>query len=380
MVGLVLLVRDFFLAAAGRRAGRWRRLMALVLLAVMVALTPRAAAAAGSRVVLVLPEAESSQDPLETQLQGALRGQLMELGVEVGVEVGVVRRADEPLASAARRAQKIAQGEHALGVIWLELGPNRLSVFLYDSSGHLYARDVAADGSPVSQSEAIAIILRSAVAALLEGDAVSMTEVRLPRPSPSPAVTPAAAIATPSARRDRPYLRVGLSYVGSLFAKHTSWQHGAAAVVRAGPTASPWYFGLDYTQFSAVQLEAGGVKTRVQRHPIEVLGGLQLRVAALYFNVEGALSADYTVRTTEQVSAGLVPAEARGRWLWAASTRLGATIPVSGRVYGVLNVGAEFLLNPFHQVVAETKAVNDVVASPLLVRPRLEVGAMISVW
>lgn len=378
MVGLVLLVRDFLLAAAGRHFGRW--LMALALLLLSAALTPRVAAAAVSRVVLVLPEAETSADPLETQLQGALRGQLMELGVEVGVEVGLVRRAEEPLASAARRAQKIAQGEHALGVIWLELGPNRLSVFLYDSSGHLYARDVAADGSPVSQSEAIAIILRSAVAALLEGDAVSMTEVRLPRPSPSPAVSPPAAAETPSLRRDQPYLRVGLSYVGTLFAKRTSWQHGAAVVLRAAPTASPWFLGLDYTQFAAVALQAGGVRTQVLRHPIEVLGGLQLRVAGLYFNVEGALSADYTVRTTEQVSAGLVPADARGRWLWAASTRLGATVPVSGRVYAMLNVGAEFLLNPFHQVVAQTKAVNEVVASPLLVRPRLEVGAMISVW
>jgi hypothetical protein len=377
MVGHVPPAPDAFISVPFRGVVRSLQLMALGLFALLTTLTPRAAYAAESRVVLVLPEARTPAEPLDTHLQGALRGQLRELDVEVGV----VRRAEEPLANAAQRAQSIAQAEHALGVIWLELRPDRLSVFLYDSSGHLYARDVTPDGSTVSQSEAIAIILRSAIAAMLEGDAVSMTEVQLPPRSPGPAVAPAAPVGPPTAPTiDRAYLHAGVSYVGSLFARRTAWQHGAALVLRAAPTDSPWFFGLDYAYFPPVELEAGGVRTRVQRHPLEVLGGLRLRVAALYFNVEGALSADYTVRTTEQVSAGLVPAEARGRWLWAASSRLGVTVPISRRVYGVLNVGAEFLLNPFHQVVAETKIVNEVVASPLLVRPRLELGALISVW
>jgi len=171
-----------------------------------------------------------------------------------------------------------------------------------------------------------------------------------------------------------------LSYVGGLFARRAPWQHGAAVVLMAGPTDSALFFGLDYSQFPPVELEANDVRTRLQRHPAEAFAGLQLRLARVLFSVQGALSADYTVRTTERVGAGLVPAPASGRWLWAVSTRLGVMVPVSGRIYGVLNIGADFLLNPFHQVVGPTNTVNEVVGSPLLARPRLELGAMISVW
>lgn len=357
----------------------WLQLTATVLLALLTSLMPRAAFALSHRVVLIVTEAEGSAQPIDAHLLGALRGQLRELDVEVQV----VRRPREPLAGAARRAQQIARAEHALGVIWLELPASGLSVFLYDASGHLYVRELAPDGSVTSQSEAVAIVLRSAIAALLEGDSVSMTEVQLPPPAPERAEPPAKSIAPvrtarPSAQH--PYLRAGVSYVGTLFARRTRWQHGAGLALAMGPTESPWFFGLDYTFFSPVELESNGVRTRLQRHPIEALGGLQLRVRSLFFNVQAALSGDYLVRTTEQVSEGLLADPARGRWLLAMSTRLGVTVPIGGRVYGVLNLGADFLLNPFRQVVARSSAGDQVIGSPLLARPRAEVGLMIAVW
>ena len=135
--------------------------MVLFVCGLLALLSPRSALAETTRVVL-LTEAESSAQPLDAHLLGALRGQLQELHVEVLV----VAMPDEPLADTARSARRIARAERALGVIWLEAPASGLSVFLYDSSGHLYARDLRPDGSAVSQSEAIAIILRSAIAAL----------------------------------------------------------------------------------------------------------------------------------------------------------------------------------------------------------------------
>jgi hypothetical protein len=151
-------------------------------------------------------------------------------------------------------------------------------------------------------------------------------------------------------------------------------------VITAAGSDSPLFFGLGYTQFAAVELAANGVRTSVQRHPIEAFGGLQLRAGPLFFNVQGALSADYMVRTTQQVGEGLLAAPASRRWLWATSTRLGVTVPVWRRLYGVMNLGADFVLNPFRQVVPQTNLSAEVVGSPLLVRPRLELGALISVW
>ncbi len=332
-------------------------------------------------MVLVLHGAESRDTALDGHLLAALRGQLRELDVDVLV----VQSSQEPVASAARRAKQIANAQRALAVMWLELPPAGPSVFLYDSSGHLYARDVEADGSALSQSEAIAIVLRSAIAAMLEGELVTMTEVQLPatgsEAKPPPAVPPAPRAMPRSVASHRgPYLRAGLSYVGTVFARRTPWQHGAAVVLTAAAADSPLFFGLGYTRFASVELESNTVQTRVQRHPFEALGGLQLRIANVFFMVQGGLAADYLVRTTEEVSGGLLPAPVSRRWSWAMATRLGVTVPVAGRLYGVLNIGADFVLNPFHQVVPQADASSAVVGSPLSARPRLELGALISVW
>lgn len=352
------------------------RSLTLLLAVLLAALIPRAACAESTRVVLVLTEAESSARPLDAHLLGALRGQLRELHVQVQV----VNRPDEPLADTARRARQIASAEHALGAIWLGAPSSGLAVFLYDSTGHLYARSVPPDGSAVSQSEAIAIILRSAIAALLEGHAVGMTEVPLPPPAsrPAPPAVPPAPVPAPTP--DARYLNAGLSYVGTLFARGTSWQNGAAVTLSGAPTSWPLYIGLDYAFFPRVEFAANGVATRLQRHPVEVLSGLRLRLGSVFFNVQGALSADYMVRTTMAASAGLVPTPETQRWLWAISSRLGITVPVSPFISGVFNLGADFLLNPFEQVAHTTSDGDRLVGAPLRVRPRVELGAMILVW
>jgi hypothetical protein len=351
-------------------------LLGLFLYGLLAALSPRTALAESTRVVLVLTEAESSAQPLDAHLLGALRGQLQELNVEVLV----VRRPDEPLGDTARRARQIASAEHALGAIWLGAPASSLTVFLYDSTGHLYARSLPPDGSAVSQSEAIAIILRSAIAALLEGHAVGMTEVPVPPPASRPAEPATPPQPAPAPPADSRYLHAGLSYVGTLFARRTSWQNGAALTLAGAPTSWPLFFGVDYTFFPPVEFAANGVETRLQRHPIEALLGLRLRLGSVFFNVQGALSADYLTRSTTAASAGLVPTPETERWLWAISSRLGITVPVSPWISGVFNVGADFLLNPFEQVAQTTTGGDQLVAAPLLVRPRIELGAMISLW
>jgi hypothetical protein len=348
-------------------------LLSLALLCVM----PRAASAGDNRVVMVVGEAESAAQSLEEELVAALRGQLRELDVDVLV----VRATQEPLGSAARRAKQLARTQAAVGVIWIEHGPGTLSAYLYDSSGHLYAREVEADGSVASQSEAIALILRSAIAAMLEGGAMTMTEIRLPPSAPAPAaVERRLEPARTSAGRTSAVLRAGASYVGTLFARDTAWLNGAAILLSVKPPKSRWLVGVDYTHFSGLELQGNGVTTRLERHPVEVFGGLQLRVSWVYLDVQGALSADYVTRTTERAEDGLVSTAPSERWLWAFATRLGATVPASGPIQGAVNVGAEFLLNPFQQVIRERNTTDERVGAPLLARPRVELGVIISIW
>lgn len=143
---------------------------------------------------------------------------------------------------------------------------------------------------------------------------------------------------------------------------------------------SPLFLGVDYTFLPPVEFAANGVQTRLQRHPIEGLVGLRLRLGSVFFNVQGALSADYLARTTTSANAGLVPTAATGRWLWALSSRLGLAVPIAPWVSGVFNVGADFLLNPFDQVAQTASDSDKLVGAPLLVRPRIELGATISLW
>jgi hypothetical protein len=353
------------------------------LLAVLASFVPDVALAQSNRVVLVLAE-EGLNGPLEAELLDALRAPLRELDVEVAV----ARAPGAPLPVAARRAGVLALAQHALAVIWLELRASELWVFVYDSTGHLYARDLPPDASAASQSEAIAIIVRSAVAAMLDGHAVSMAEVTLPAPAaaalPDPVAPPGPTRAPPEATRasaeDRAYLRVGLSYVGVVFDRHAPFQHGAAPVLVAAAPGAPWFVGADYTVFTAIELDGKGVTTRLQRHPFEVFAGGWLRTSSLHFDVRGALAADYMVRTTRRTDDGLRATAPHSRWLWSFSTRLGVAIPTWPRVHAIANLGAEFLINPYDQVISQTNASNEVVASPLVVRPRFELGVLVSTW
>jgi hypothetical protein len=350
----------------------------VVLLVALVMLTPGGAAARSARVSLVVAEIAGPAPALDDALLGALQGPLRELDVEVVV----VHARQTGLAGAARRARAIARSERAMGVIWLEARSDGLAVFLYDSTReHLYVRSLEADGSAASQSEAAAIILRSAISAMLEGNSVSMTEIELPPAAPTPSATPERAASTaPSSVQDEAYLRVGVGYVGTLFARRTDWQHGASITIFAAAPGSPWFVGLGYTQFPAVELEGNGATTRLQRHPAEALVGFRLPLSSLRLAVAGAVVGDYVVRSTERTADGLVATAPSGRWLWALSTRLGVVVPASRSISGVVNVGAEFLLNPFHQVVSQTNAGNQLVGAPLLARPRLELGITISLW
>lgn len=354
-----------------------RRLAPLV--CVLIALSPRGALAQAGQVVLVLAERTSSADALESELLGALRGQLREL--DVGVLV--LRAAREPLAMAAHRAKQIAARQRALGVIWLETAADeRRSVFLYDAGGHLYGRDVESTGSAASQSEALAIILRSAIAAMLEGEAVGMNEIELPPqpPPPPPEAPPSTAAPRSHVVEDERYLRGGIAYVGTFFVRHAPAQHGVAFIATARPTASPWIVGVDYTYFSSVELEADGVQITLERHPVEAFGGVELPWKSLRLNVIGAVSGDYLQRTTATAADDWQPTRDSGRWVWAVSTRLGLSLPIAGRLSAVLNLGTDFVLNPVSQALAPTSTTTKIVGSPLRARPHVQLGVMVSAW
>lgn len=367
------------LLATEPTGGRLRRFCVL-LLCTLLAFAPRVALGALKEVVLVVADIGSSEQPSEADLVGALRGQLRELEVSVLV----VRAAREPLAIAARRAKQIAAREAALAVFWLETSGEQQELFLYDASGHLYSRVVESDGSTASQSEAVAVVLRFAIQALLEGGSIGMSEVAL-QPAPPP-VEPAPTLASPPRAAAPPReeagteLRAGVSYVSGSFIRGARWQHGVALLVSVRPARSNFFFGADYTYFPSEAVAAEGIRIQLRRRPGEVFAGWELGSSRLRVDLRGALGADYVQRRTAAVRDDWLATPDASRWLWTVSPRLGLTLAVSRRLHGFLTLGADVVLNPFALVAAPETDRYEAFGSLLRVRPRVEVGLMISAW
>jgi hypothetical protein len=351
------------------------------LFAAMLLVVAPEALAAPTRVVLLTDARESDVAVvgLDAQLVAAASAQLAEIGVDVELR----SEAQSSLSANARRAREIAASSPTLAVTWCKRDAEGLLIYFYDPSGpRLYSRAVGWAGSASAASEEIAIVIRSAVSAVQEGSAVGMSEVRLPEPLSAPVkVAPArhAEAEKRPATAVQGLVRLGASYVGTLYSTDAAWQHGAALSVSLRPANSRWFAGAAYTYFGALTITERGVHTQVRRHPGEVFVGWELRLAPFSFVAEGALVADRLERSTEQVPEGLSAAPVSRRWLWAISTRLGGVLPLNDSVRCFFNVGAEFLLNRFDYDV-ESASAREIVGSPMVARPRLELGVSVALW
>jgi hypothetical protein len=372
------------ISVTGVAATLAKRLLGLLVVSALL-IVSRTAAAIPERVVLLTKEQRSEAlDEIDGQLLVAAKGQLAEIGIDVVLMPG----ARDSLASNAQIARKIAVTSPTLAVVWFERRANTLVVFFYDPAGpRLYSRQFAASGAPAAASEEIAIVLRSAVNAVIEGGAVGMAEVRLPEPQAEqpkplrekkPKAKPLADEPGTDSRADA-MLRIGASYVGALYAVGSAWQSGGALSLSLKPPEGLWFVGLAYTYFPALTIDELGTQSEIRRHPGELFAGVEIRLVPIWFVAEGALIADLMERSTERVRAGLTPTADSQRWLWAFSTRIGGAVPLADRARCFFTVGAEFLLNRFDHVV-ETEGSATTVASPMRARPRIELGLLVGLW
>jgi hypothetical protein len=247
----------------------------------------------------------------------------------------------------------------------------------------LLTRQVEVSDSESAAAEEVAVVLRSAVGALLEGEEVAMTEVALPevkKEPPAPLARPAPPTRPPPQAPSRPNsFGVGLSYVGSIFNDQGTWQSGARLALALRPFASRWWLGAAYEVLPPLDADGAGATTRVARHPAELNVAHELLSGWLRIAPEFAVVADAVHRETREVDADLEATSPSTRWLWALSMRLRGrcVLGVRSSLWGSL--GADFVLNPFEQVAAQPGA-ERAVASLLAVRPHVEAGFLFDLW
>jgi hypothetical protein len=312
-------------------------------------------------------------EPTEAELWTSARAQLSDLGVEVVVHP---RRARTP-ATAAREARDIARTTGALCVVWLEADDGAVTVYLLDRDRQrLRARRVLVSGTRAAAAEEVAVVIRSAVSALLDGVEVMMPEVALPdgapkaRPAETPKV-PAQDAELPPEPGDPP--RLALGYRGTLYSPDAPFQSGVALSVEAKPSGRHVLVGAGYAFFPPLRVTAAGVSTEIRRRPIELSGGYEIGVGSVAVTSEVRFGPDWVERRTTATdeTRRAAPRDRRLQWVLGLGLRAGLIVSAGIRVQAGLT--AEFLLNRFDHVVSGSETSEPVIRQ-LAARPRVDAG------
>jgi len=340
----------------------------------------RRAHAASATLSLVFLRSNVQTHPSLEQVVEATSGPLSELGVELLV---AARPSSAELGAMTRAARDLADSTHAIAVVWLgnpPAGQPGSVIYFFDPlRKRLLTRSLAINESEAAAAEEVAVVLRSAVGALQAGADVAMTEVKIPEPTKAPKSPVQPRPARDSARgvgsqSERPaQLGLELGYVGTLVAKGSSWQSGARLALDLQPARSRWLFGAAYQVLPPLRVESSQVTTQLSRHPVEITLGALLFGESFRIEPELAFIADRMLRETERADAPLVATPKAARWLWAVSARIRTRWSLSGRLSVVTTLGADFVLNPFDQVVAEANE-QQPLYSLFTVRPRADAG------
>ncbi len=319
-----------------------------------------AGASHASGTVIVRTSDAAPPLPLE-RLVEALRSQLAELHVDVELR-------SEAAVSATEASAVIA-------VVWLERSDDALLVRFYEPAGSsLRERSIPVSGTDAASIEEVALVVRSAVSALLER---STSEVTSPQPAPAPhaAAPMSAPRADDTEAPSSPSSFEGSgAYVLTRYARGTAWQHGAAFGLEWRDVRLPLAVGLTYTWLPPLQVRTVDLSMTLRRHPFEAFLGAPWPMEDTRFRVEPgvALLADPITRASSAQSPELEATPQTTLWSWAASARLRMAYRPAPGVWLFSAACADVLLGRYEHVTEGPNGA--VLLSPLPVRPRFQLG------
>lgn len=271
--------------------------------------------------------------------------------------------------------------------------PDQFVVHFYEAAGtNLRERRVPVIDLDAANIEEVAVVVRSAVSALLERsaraaaregpvdrrvverEALEQVEEQVedeprrdldePLDSPVPDHHDA---------RRRP-VHLSLGYVVQDYAPQTPWNHGIALRLAWQGLNDSWSLAASYTWFPPLAYRTDAVALTVVRHPAEVsvARDVSIQQSWLLLRPELALGADYVVRTTTASTPGLAATAEQGRWSWSASGRVTVVVSLSPVWHVFATGGVDYLLNRFAHAVAGESV--DAVIAPRRLRPRFSCG------
>jgi hypothetical protein len=294
--------------------------------------------------------------------------QLRELSVQV---VSAEPMGNLSLASQAFRAAELARRHRALGTIWFSQDVAQLRVYVYDAK-HRQLTSRTLTRADSASGEEVAVVLRSAISALIAGEATALEPVTIPPPEPAPPARP-----RPPPREHGPRLLAGAGYAATTYTSG-SFQNGVQLLV-AGRPSPRTLLGLDATWFEQATLSGAGAAAVLTRYPVELFGGYAFATSPRFFAYfELALQLELLQRTTRVMDASLEARPSEDRLRFSVVPRLRSVVePVAG-LLAFAAFGADITTDRYDYVVQSGSG--PVRFAARTVRPRLEAGVAVRFW
>jgi hypothetical protein len=314
-----------------RRAHVIAALAGVVIAAAAPARADEVGERAALRVVIVVDDAAGARE-----LAARVDGQVSDLDVEL-------RRVDDaawddgarvdPLGASAR----LAAAHAARVVVWFDAAAAAWTVHVAEpAAGRVLTRRVATEGDLASSAsaEAVALVVRAAVAAIADGGAIG---VEVPARAEVPARVEA------PAPRDRMYAALG--WTGVAGGAGPWLQHGAIA--RGGVIAGRWRAGLALGVHAAITVDEPGATMELSRGALgaslarDLVGGAATPWRA---SLELGGVASRFARVTVAADEPLAPTAPAVTWVPAVTASLRGARRLAGRVWLEVAVGGDALL------------------------------------
>jgi hypothetical protein len=228
-------------------------------------------------------------------------------------------------------------------------------------------------------SEELATITRAAATALLEGHEVEMQPVVLPPALPEPSRAPPAAPPPQAPAAALKRIHAGAGYVGTTFSADAPWQSGVDVGASLLATRSV-YVGAEYAFFLPVDVQAEQASARIARHPLALVGGVELPLGAdsVVGRAEIAGSADWTTRTTASTAPGFAATSGTTDIAYGIGARAKVAFTLWSAFELSLGFGGDWIVRPIVYAVSTPEPVE--IARPYTVRARVDAGIAVHLW
>jgi hypothetical protein len=334
--------------------------------------------ASGAPDATVIMVASRELEEESDLLAAAVEGQMSDLDVTFRLEW--VDRLDPELPSQVAMASALAEQSDAVAVFWSDLRvPDQVFIYIAEpGGGRILARSVKSEGGgdPV-KVEAIAVIVRYAVKAMLEGGQIGVEPGQPPPEAPATSPEDEGPTSEPEpAGAPRPgpagWLEASVAYSLALYSGERKVVHGATVAVSARIRCWLRAF-VGYRILESLRFGSASSVMNLELHPILI--GLAARWSARTFRLEGGvgLVLDRVRWKVTPLRADLHPTSPTGAWHVGLSPGILAGWEPTPYATLFVSVELDVWLNERSYVV-RTASGRETLADPWVVRPVIRAG------